>query len=413
VFELDTAALEDVLVARRALLDDLEAGTEGELHTLLADQVLLQAGFDATMLDGWEQDRVRLVDAHDDAWMSVVLDDSITREDGEEVSLASYSVGSTRAREQLVVGCRAPELADGPVQETTEDPPPGRLVFLRPNDNTGRYDFGDGGRLVVTDSSGRDERDLTPQDPWVTLGWLDAEPTGDHGILVGTREADDGDGQAREFATVVVGSDGEVVDVVQIAPGQLTCPTWNPNSDKVLGVDNTSFAADRRVHLIDLTGERPSGPLDLPFAAVGCSDFVDNDHLVFSDASRDHGDNRGVWTVGVDGSDPEELYTPEGCTTAVGAVDPAGTRAALAQTCSDPLQSGLWVMDLSSGEADQLVTGHASLPKWSPDGEWLIFGFSPLGERLVLGVWQVRADGRQLHQVIEPPAVFPVWLPPA
>jgi hypothetical protein len=413
VFELDPAALEDVLIERRAILDDLAAGTEGELHELLADQVLSQPAYDATMLDGWAQDRRRLADAHDDAWANAVLAESVTRDDGEEVSLARWAGGADRARERLVVGCRAPELTGGPEQETTEDPPPGRLVFWRPDDDR---DYGKGGRLVVTDEAGDDERELPTQDPWVTLGWMDAEPTGDHGMLVGTREAadDDADGEDREFGTVVVDSDGEVLDSLQRAPGQLSCPTWNPNSDKVVGVDNTSIAGDRRVHLLDLTGETPSRPLDLPFATVSCSDFVDDDRLVVSDATLELGDPRGVWTVGVDGEDPQELYTPEMCSTQVGAVDPSGTRVAVAQNCNDRLQSGVWVVDLASGEADQIAVGHGARPKWSPDGEWLVFGYSPLGEGLnTLSTWVARADGRQLREVVEPLALFPVWLPPA
>jgi hypothetical protein len=414
VFELDSVALEEALVARRALLDDLAAGTDGELQDLLADQLTWQAAFDATMLDGWDQDRVRLADAHDDAWMNVVLDDSVTGEDGENVTLSTYSLVTTWSQGQLVVSCRAPELAGGPVQERTEDAPPGRLVFLRPIGHTNPDGVGADNRMVATDPSGRYERDLAPQDPWLTLGWLDTDPTGDDGILVGTQEAadDDGDGDSREFGTVITGSDGEVLDVVERGPGQLACPAWNPGSDQVLGAGNSSVAGDRRLWLADLAGERPTGDLDLPFASVGCSDFVDDDRLVIGDAALDPDDDRGVWTVGVDGSDPRELYAPEGCATAVGAVDPTGTRVTVTQTCFDLRQSGLWVVDLSSGEADQVAVGRAGGGKWSPDGEWLVFGFSPLGESPFLGVWEVRADGHQLRQVIEPPAFSPVWLPP-
>jgi hypothetical protein len=103
-----------------------------------------------------------------------------------------------------------------------------------------------------------------------------------------------------------------VLDTVQQAPGQLTCPAWNVGSDMVLGLTDTSDADERRLHLIDLTGARPPASLDLPFAAVGRADFAGEDRLVVSDAAPSHDDDRGVWTVGVDGSDPASCTPPRG-----------------------------------------------------------------------------------------------------
>lgn len=403
VFALDEPALREALASRLAVLDEPVAGTDGELRRRLEDLRLSQPAFDEAMLDGWEPDRARLANAHDDAWMDDLVGAAVTREDGEQIRTADHAFHRNVAYERLVIGCRAPELAGGPARETTEDPPDGRLVFVRPDDPR---DIEAGVRLVVTDSTAGGERVLPPPTPWEALGWLDVEPGADHGLLLAARQGSD-------FGTLVLSATGEVLDTVQRAPGQLMCPAWNVGSDQVLGLDNTSDADQRRVHLIDLTGARPSAPLDLPFATVGCADFVDADRLVVSEAAPSHDEDRGVWTVGVDGSDPRELHTPEGCTTQVGAVDPAGTRVALAQACLDPLDDGVWVLDLTTGDADQVVTGHAATPKWSPDGEWLVFGFSPLGERTVLGIWQARADGRQLRRLVDPLVYGPVWLPAA
>jgi hypothetical protein len=84
-----------------------------------------------------------------------------------------------------------------------------------------------------------------------------------------------------------------------------------------------------------------------------------------------------------------------------------------AQTCDDPLVSGIVVVDLATGDARRVATGMAALPRWSPDGEWLVFGYAPVGEGPALGTWVARADGRQLREVVPSPAWFPVWLPPA
>lgn len=403
VFDLDEAALDEVLTARRQVLADLAEQTTGELHALLEDHRLSQAAFDQVMLDGWDQDRARLAGANDDSWMITVLGDGATRSDGEWIRTSDFGFYASMAYERLVIGCRAPELAGGPPQETDEAPPGGRLVFVRPDEET---DFDAGGRLVTVDPAGGDERELPRLDPWRPIGHLDTVPTGDHGVLARARQGED-------HGVLVVGAAGQLLDVVQRAAGQLACPAWNDAGDRVLGMEDSGDADDRRLHLIDLTGRRPSGPLPLPFASTGCADFVDDDRLVVSDAARDPGDDRGVWTVGVDGSDPRELHASEGCTTQTGSVAPAGDRVAVAHTCVDPLDNGLWILDLPSGRAEHVVTGHVGLPKWSPDGEWLVFGFSAIGEGSVPGVWLARADGSQLRQVVERPALTPVWLPPS
>jgi Tol biopolymer transport system component len=73
----------------------------------------------------------------------------------------------------------------------------------------------------------------------------------------------------------------------------------------------------------------------------------------------------------------------------------------------------VWVVDFATGEADHIVTGHAGPPKWSPDGSWLVFGFQALGRDDGMSIWMVRADGRQLREVVGDVAFTPVWLPPA
>jgi hypothetical protein len=184
VFALDEPALRDALATRLAALDDLAAGTDGELRSALEDLRLSQPAFDQAMLDGWEVDRARLAGAHDDLWMDDLVGAAVTREDGEQIRAADHAFHRTMAYEQLVIGCRAPELAGGPDEETTEDPPDGRLVFVRPD---GPRAVEAGVRLAVTDSTGGDERVLPPPTPWEALGWLDVEPGADHGLLLAAR----------------------------------------------------------------------------------------------------------------------------------------------------------------------------------------------------------------------------------
>jgi dipeptidyl aminopeptidase/acylaminoacyl peptidase len=243
--------------------------------------------------------------------------------------------------------------------------------------------------------------------PWRVFSGLDAGRRGDHPVVVGARNGD-------EFGLVVLDESGTVAQLAAGGRGEhdLVCPSWNDGGDQILAMRNTSDIDERRLQLIDLTGERTSRPLDLPFTVVGCSAFITDDRLVVADAALTIDGPRGMWTVGVDGSDPRQVYSREDCTTQVGSVDPTATRVAVSQRCPDPTASGLWVVDLSSGEADQVVNGNTGPPKWSPDGTWLVFGLRPFFGHPMSTVWMARADGRQLRQVTEEPAWTPVWLPP-
>jgi hypothetical protein len=420
VYALDEAALAKALAGRREVLALLAEETEGELHALLEQRALAQPAVDEAMLDTWEEDRVRFVEEHNDAWLDEVVGQEVRREDGEEIDVAEYWWATRVGYDRLVVGCRAPELADGPEQERSQDVPPGRLVLYRPPPGGGTTE--EGGDLVVTTERGTNEHELklsekpgasdTPR-PWAPTGHFDFVQTADgrlvvDRLLVNARAGD-------EFAMVEVSLDGTIVDFVQRSDeGPISCPGWDTRGERVLAATESRYAHERRVLLLDLTRATPSGPAPLPFATASCSDFITEDRIVVSDAALDIDDERAVWTVGVDGSDPRELYRPtaDGCRTQVGSVDPAGTRVALAQTCDDPLGSGVMVVDLASGESQRVVTGSAALPKWSPDGEWLVFGYAPPG-RAGVGTWMAQPDGRQLRQVLEAPSWFPVWVPPA
>lgn len=402
VFELDTAALDDVLVEHHRLLANLAQQTDGELHDLVELQIYSQDEIDAAVLDGWEQDRVELLDSREETWKWILtaVGPKIHFADGGWVGTEVHSNIEAHAYERLVVECREPELADGPPVDTSEQPPAGTVVFFRADES------GETGQLVSIGSNGEDEHDL-PIQPDDAVGHLEALPTGLGGIVVGLHEGD-------EYRTVIVDRSGRELDSIQRADGQLVCPAWNTTADKVLALANTADRNWRKLHLLDLTGETPSRPLDLPFEAVSCGDFLDDDRLVVSDAALEPGDDRGVWTVGIDGTGPEQIYVADGCTTDVGSVAPDGQRVALAQTCTDPLDSGVWVLDLASGEARHIATGPAARPKWSTDGDWLVFGFRPVADQGGIRIWMARADGGQLRQLAGDNgswASFPVWLP--
>lgn len=393
VYDLDADAVGAVLARRGELRREIAALATGDLGHRLDELLAFEDAVDADMLDTWDADRGELAATHSDSY-GRVWSDSVESTDGPEIPMAQYAFDAKVVRERLVVGCRAPELASGPRQDTTEPPPAGRLVYYSP-----------GQGLVVSDTAGDDERVVPDPPGWALRSKIDVVDDGDR-VLVSAEQDD-------LFGLVEIDLQGNLRWTVSRTDVELICPQAHETGTMVLGTFNTATTDDRDLVLIDATERHPSGPLALPFASVGCADFVSGERLVVADAARRHGDARGIWTVDIDGSAPHELYRYRSpCVSAIGDVDPARRHVAVYQTCEDPLQSGVWVMDRPSGDMRQIAVGSAGPPKWSPDGSWLVFGFQPIGSDDTSTVWMAKADGTQLRKVLDETAWTPAWLPP-
>ena len=406
VFDRDAEQLAEDFATRRRVLGEIADLATGDLARRLRRQLRSQEAVDEAVVARWDERRAAIAAGHvEGTWPLQVLDDVVVqRSDGVEVDADGLVTLAGNNHLELDVRCQAPEAAGRPDEETSEDPPPGRLLLVGWVPVTGQAGGGHNA-LVTADPAGGDVRPLPDPAPWQDLVGLDARPVGDHQVVVVARNGD-------EFGLVIVDHAGTVEGVAGRSPSPMDCPSWHPAGDRILVVDRTSDADQRRLHVVDVAASRIGGPLDLPFAAVGCSAFLGDDRLVVADAARTIDGDRGVWTVGLDGSDPRQVYAPEGCRTQVGSVDPAGARVAVSQVCADPRATGLWVVDLDTGHADHVATAYTGPAKWSPDGKWLVFSLYPLLGDRTSTIWAARADGRQLRQVVDDPSFSPVWLPP-
>ncbi len=396
LFELDADGLAERLDRQRQVLAEVASRADGTLGELLDQQLENEAALDQALVEVWDRERDELRDLGGD-WVAEAVDHAVRRADGEEVPITAVNALSARTHELLVVRCRAPELAGGPRQETTEEPPAGVIEFQRLDPA--------GGQRFAIEPTGGSERALPSPEGWSLLSMPDASPDQDR--LAVRAEGADG------FGLLVLDRDGQVVQTLQSGSTPFSCPAWAPDGSAVLALVDARDDEARGLHVFGLDGSIRR--VELPFAAVGCADWVGPDRLVVSDVVRDEGGDAGLWLVDLDGSDAEPLYQPEDCTSLLGGVDPGGTRAVLTMGCEDPLHSGLWIVDLATGDAQHLVTGKVAVPDWSPDGRWLALGFANLGEDTStdLGIWLVRDDGRQLRELAGPAASFPVWMPRA
>ncbi|MEO7571919.1 MAG: hypothetical protein ABIX10_05730, partial [Acidimicrobiales bacterium] len=105
-------------------------------------------------------------------------------------------------------------------------------------------------------------------------------------------------------------------------------------------------------------------------------------------------------------------YTPKDCRSIITGLAPDGTAELVVQTCKDLAASGMYVLDIDSGDATQLTEGLAASARWSPTGEWITFGLAPsIGPSAeTVRVWIIKADGTGLRQLTDVPSSFPAWV---
>lgn len=87
---------------------------------------------------------------------------------------------------------------------------------------------------------------------------------------------------------------------------------------------------------------------------------------------------------------------------------PEGDRIAYHHFNPDPAESsypsGLYVLNLQTGQRTLVIEGPAFNPDWSPDGQWLAFNSGD--------IYRIKPDGSELQQVTETGnAFFPAWSP--
>jgi Tol biopolymer transport system component len=127
----------------------------------------------------------------------------------------------------------------------------------------------------------------------------------------------------------------------------------------------------------------------------------DGKHVLFHEWTAPH----RVWRVPREGGPPVAL-TPEGVDASYGAISPDGK--SLAFVVTEGSEERVYIQSVANSAQRRLLrSGPASVPRWSPDGNWI--AFSP-DRSYYSGVFIIRADGtdeRQLSSV----GGWPVWWP--
>lgn len=200
----------------------------------------------------------------------------------------------------------------------------------------------------------------------------------------------DGSDYRRLFNTDVLAS--------SYAPSNDLTPQWIPGTGQLVHLRAISGAP--RLFVGDSTGSlRRLIGTPGPITAEIDPDVSADGLWVYFVGQSATGD--GLWRVSTSGGIPERL-TPDSsyATLRSPSVSPNGNRLAYIKW------DRLYVRDLSTGDTVQLSATQAAGPRWSPNGDWILYAVSAVYAGYSGPLHLIRADGTDDH-VLSPAAYFP------
>jgi hypothetical protein len=185
-------------------------------------------------------------------------------------------------------------------------------------------------------------------------------------------------------------------------------PRWSPSGDRLV------FSSDRtgdrlwRIYLVEpIPGDDTLGfpeAVDLGFGKD--ADWHPSQDLLVFKGCDDNGDNCGLWTINVDGSERSPLT--DGFNDSLPRWSPNGESVVFMSDSRD----GNWeiyVLSMADGAVTRLTDDPANdgLPAWSPDGSQIAFMSDRGG---AWGIWVISAAGGEAQQITQLEEQLPDWL---
>ena len=248
---------------------------------------------------------------------------------------------------------------------------------------------GDAAALVVEGHDGVGSPTVAPDGMTIAaLGWAPGAFEVANTLLVGT--VDDG------FEPVLVDDDLD-----------MWCVRWYPSGDRVL---LTAFVEDDLSPSLLAVGlDGSTSPVEVPGGRFDCAVPVDDTQVVLTYLGMDV-NLMGAAIVDTATGEPEVLVEMMGCLLYGGVLSPSGDEIAVAATCEESDGSGIYAVDIETGEPDLVVAGEFGFPAWSPSGEWLTFGVYATPSVQSSTVWVARRDGTGARQLSDAAGTQPVWV---
>jgi hypothetical protein len=394
VFDLSASDLD-------ALFDDLEVlsaamaeDADGELRDLLEQGLRFRSDANEIVLARWRADLDDLRSSGD-GWTVTALEghDELEADDGSTIATREWLAGRTQIVELLYLTCEAPQLLGGPPEDRRESPPVGIISYFQFTD----ISTSTGERRAVTQSGEEVDAPFALPAGWRSPLYGDA--IGDRVVFSASHSNRAG------LLSYTTGDDEAAIVYDGVLP--VVCPSLSPTPESVLASE-PGFSTEQG-GAFEIEDGRV-GDLRLDLAIEGCAADIGDNRLFVAPVGSTSSDPPGAALMARDGSDLRAVDLPEHCFAILGDVDEKQQHAALALRCGTPGESGLWTVDLDSFDVEHVVTGLVGTPKFSPDGTWLTYSFTPLGTRSSeTAVWLAKADGTGARELVEHGA-FPIWL---
>lgn len=195
-----------------------------------------------------------------------------------------------------------------------------------------------------------------------------------------------------------------------VMPGVGFFPDWSPDRRRLL-FDFTDEVGNQQIGTV-----RPNGSefQQLTYLAgiSEAADYSPDGRTIIFDRSTtlpgQPGFHTSVWVMDADGGNARPLFGPGSDTFDVEPeFSPDGSRITFARLIEEPGRDPLAAVFVANadGTHERRLTPYQSIiehPRWSPDGHHLIFNieYRPNLDDPTNGIWQVRASGGEMRQIL-------------
>jgi hypothetical protein len=185
------------------------------------------------------------------------------------------------------------------------------------------------------------------------------------------------------------------------------CVRWYPSGDRLL---LTAFVDDEMspaLLSVGLDGSTTS--VEVPAGRFDCAVPLDDERVALTYLGMDIA-LMGLAVVDTATGDAAVLFEKVGCLLYGGALSPDGFELVIAAACEEPADSGLHVIEVTTGQVEHVLVGELGFPAWSPTGEWLTMGAYATPSAASSTVWIVRRDGTGARRLNAEPGIQPSWV---
>lgn len=359
VFELSPAQIAEALAERRRAVEALAITADDRTARTVLDGLVTDLEVTDPVLE-----RALIEDAEAAAevgvsWQFVVFTGpSVTRLQREayfRIRETSWPIARAEA------ACVAPERLEPPDEDRSARVEPGTIVF----DPIGTADSG----LLAVDSAGGAPERIPAPDGWDDLDEPTVAPDGRTVVAIARR-----DGPTPAVGVAV----GNVIDgfteVFEVADADLACPRALADGRLLVtrldggGRPNTLLSIENGI----------GTAIDLPVADFFCAEQRRDGGLLLGAAQVNRARIGGLGTLSPGADTITPTYVRDECANVITGLSPDERTELVVQTCRDMTRSGLYAVDLASGDAEQLVAWPAATARLVAGERWQVV---PAGEQ--------------------------------